>query len=130
MVPGVEDAGHLSHGGGDVGLLGGLHGDLVEFVADADAVADDVAAGGAQRHDCGVVQLLAVALHHTDDRKGLVFHLTVWPSAAAESPNRVVATVGPRTTTLAAERAWAWSKNDPALKSTVVRLGPVFAWCR
>ena len=70
VVPGVKDASHLVHGGGHGGLLGGLHRDLVEVVAGTDAVADNVAASGVQRHDRGVVKLLAVALHHTDDPEG------------------------------------------------------------
>jgi hypothetical protein len=42
---------------------------------------------------------------------------TVWFSAALGSrPNRARVTLGPRTTTLAAELARSWSKNDPAVR--------------
>src|SRR5262249_2376606 len=54
VMAGIEDAGDLVYGGGHGGLLGGLHGDLVERVAGTHAWADYVAAVGFQWHDRGV----------------------------------------------------------------------------
>jgi hypothetical protein len=56
--------------------LGGLRSDLVKLMAGAShAMSEDVSAGGLERHHRGVVQLLAVAGHYSDDSKWHVINL-------------------------------------------------------
>ena len=124
VVAGVENAGYLGDGGGHVGLLRGLHGDLVHSIADADAGAEDVAAAGSQWHDRSLVELLSVGLHNTDDpeRHMIDLHCPIqrrcWPTEQGGRDSRT------QDHHPGAGVVLGRVEERPSPKVSVVRLGP------